>query len=87
MSTWFMDDTLLYFTPGPRPLKKVTFDTNTAINSEGSGGHVLNTKQSNLNFGKFLLQKWARICMFFRTLTRNVDSCELAMKSRKKFQS
>ena len=46
-------------------------------------GHVLNTIQSNLKSGKFLLQKYARICMFFRTLTRNIEICELTMKSRK----
>ena len=47
-------------------------------------GHVLNTKQSNLKFSKFLIQKQAEICMLFRTLTRNIDICELAMRSRKK---
>ena len=44
-------------------------------------GHVVNTKQSNLKFGKFILHKKARICMLFRTLARNTNICELAMKS------
>ena len=52
-------------TPRPRPLKKGTFNTNGVINSKGSVGHVLNTKQSNLKFGKFLL-----FFRNFKTLTK-----------------
>ena len=77
----------IVFTPCTKPLKKGTLDTNAAIYSEGSRDmSSTHTIQSNLKFGKFLLQKQAKICMFFRTLPRNIDSCELAMKSGKKFQ-
>ena len=39
-------------THSPKPLKKGTFD----LNAVRFRGHVLNTKQSNLKFDKFLLQ-------------------------------
>ena len=79
-------EVIVYSTPRPWPLKKGTFDSNTAINLE-----VLGTCPQHKTI-KFELQKTpsseiGKFCMLFRTLTRNIDSCELAMKSRKKFKS
>ena len=45
-----------HFTPEPRPLKKGTFDTNAAINSEGSGD--MSSTQYN--------QIWSSANSFFR---------------------
>ena len=86
--TWFtLLDVLDNFHPQAKTSEKGNFRHERRNQFKRFWGHVLNTIQSNLKFGKFLLQKQAKICMFFRTLTRNIDNCELAMKSRKKFQS
>ena len=70
----------------PRPLKKGTFDSNAAINSEGSGTCPRH-KTIKSRVWQIPSSEIGKNLHVFRPLTRNIDSCELTMKSQKKFQS